>query len=215
MKKFSERIGASKVPKVIQMEGLSIPLRNSIWNFTVSLFSDRESGWWSPAEFFAQFFFKSPVDELPPYDIARRDWIKKRLYEMKWFEVYDFIEFLCIHFERLREYSSWDKTKLHVVFNRIFEEEMSGYRFIGGELVPVSSPAEVSERVYDLRCARQWVGEEKEIRQRHQPREVRRDRAAATQRASAHQARNGGPLRSVLRSAVRVAYGLPVAISAQ
>ncbi|HQO64288.1 MAG TPA: hypothetical protein PK528_11805, partial [Syntrophorhabdus sp.] len=68
MKRFSQRIGAAEVPTVIQLEGISDALRNSIWNYIHTLFDEGDSGWWRIAENSAQFFFKVPVDELPHYN---------------------------------------------------------------------------------------------------------------------------------------------------
>ncbi len=46
------------------------------------------------AKHVAQFFRKSPVDELPySRDYECRRWLKNYFYELKWYEVYDFIEF--------------------------------------------------------------------------------------------------------------------------
>ena len=144
MKRFSQRIGAIEAPSIIQLETMSDALRNSIWNFIVSLFDDGDSGWWRIAELSCQFFFKAPIDELPVYNIRRREWIKARLWGMRWYEVYDFAEFVADWYERARDYPQHRRDKIHTVFNRIFEEELSGYRFVGGELVPLSSPAEVA-----------------------------------------------------------------------
>jgi hypothetical protein len=143
MKRFSQRIGAVEASSIIQLDTMSDALRNSIWNFIVSLCDDGESGWWRIAELSCQFFFKAPVDELPPYNIRRREWIKARLWGMQWYEVYDYAEFVADWYERARDYPKHRRDKIHTVFNRIFEEELSGYRFVGGELVPLSSPAEV------------------------------------------------------------------------
>jgi hypothetical protein len=144
MKRFSERIGAVEAPTIIQLETMSDALRNSIWNCIVSLFDDGEAGWWRIAEHSSQFFFKLPVDELPAYNVRRREWLKARLFGMPWYEVYDYVEFVTDWYERSRDYPKFRRAQLQAVFNRIFEEELSGYRFVGGELVPLSSPAEVA-----------------------------------------------------------------------
>ncbi len=144
MKRFSQRIGAVETPSVIQLETMSDALRNSIWNFIVSLFSEGESGWWTIAESSSQFFFKLPVDELPDYNYRRQEWLKARIFEMHWYEVYDYVEFVVEWYPRSRVRQTYRKDQLHKVFNRIFEEELSGYRFVGEELVPLSSPAEVA-----------------------------------------------------------------------
>lgn len=144
MNKFSERIGAVEVPRIVQTDSISTPLRNSLWNFVVSLYNDGESGWWSIAEALAQFLFKLPVDELPVYNIRRREWIKERFYALKWYEVYDFAEFIARNHSKVCEHTRWHKESIERVLNTIFEQELSGYRFLGGELVPISNPAEAA-----------------------------------------------------------------------
>ena len=145
MKLFSQRIGAAEAPTTIQLEGVSDPLRNSIWNYIHALFQEGESGWWHIAEHSAQFFFKVPVDELQPYNYHRMEWIKHRLYAMAWYEINDFVEFVADWYERSFSYPKLRKAQIQAVFNHIFESELSGYRFIAGELAPISNPAEVSE----------------------------------------------------------------------
>lgn len=144
MKRFSQRIGAAETPSIIQLESISEALRNSIWNFIVSLFNEGDIGWWRIAELSSQFFFKLPVDELPTYDRRRHEWLKKQFYGMPWYKVYDYVEFVVEWYERSGVRQKFRVEQLHSVFNHLFEEELSGYRFVGGELVPLSSPAEVA-----------------------------------------------------------------------
>lgn len=144
MTRFSQRIGAVAAPSIIQLESISDQLRNSAWNLIVSFFGEGEMGWWRIAELSSQFYFKLPVDELPPYNHKRQEWIKKRFYAMTWYEVYDYIEFVVEWYELSGVRQKYRTEQLHKVFNRVLEEELSGYRFLGGELVPLSSPAEVA-----------------------------------------------------------------------
>jgi AbiJ N-terminal domain 4 len=143
MKRFSQRIGAVATPNIIQLESVSDELRNSIWNFIVSLFGEGDSGWWRISEQSAQFFFKTPVDELPVYNYDRQEWLKKRFYSLAWYEVYDYCEFIVEWYERTNVRQRYRSDQLALVFNKVYEEELSGYRFIGGELAPISSPSEV------------------------------------------------------------------------
>ncbi len=142
MKRFSERIGAVEANTVLQLNSMSDALRNSAWNFLYSIYSEGESGWWEPAEAFCQWFFKLPVDELPNYNIRRREWIKDKFYSLEWYLAYDFIEFAATYQGR-RRHTSFSIEEMHGVFNKIFETEHSGYRFLGGELTPISSSSEV------------------------------------------------------------------------
>ena len=143
IKRFSQRIGAVQTPSIIQLDTMSDALRNSIWNYLHSLFDNGEAGWRRITEISCQFFFKLPVDELPAYENKRREWIKTRLFGMQWYEVYDYVEFVTLWYERSRDYPKYRQAQIHGVLNRIFEEEFSGYRFVGNELIPLSSPAEV------------------------------------------------------------------------
>jgi AbiJ N-terminal domain 4 len=142
MSKFSERIGAVQATSVLQLDSISEPLRNSVWNFLHSIYCEGESGWWEPAEVLSQWFFKVPVDDLPTYNLRRRDWIRARFYELEWHQAYDFIEFMA-DYQGRRRHTEFTKDAMYRVFNKIFETEHSGYRFLGGELSPISSAAEV------------------------------------------------------------------------
>lgn len=144
MKRFSQRINAAEPPSIIQLESISDPLRNSIWNLVVSLFNEGESGWWRIAEISSQFFFKLPTDELPAYNLRRRGWLKKQFYELHWYEVYDYIEFVVEWYPKAVHHQKFRKDQLQSIFNRIFEDELSGYRFVNGELAPISSPVELA-----------------------------------------------------------------------
>ena len=127
---------------ILQLSSMSDALRNSVWNFLHSLYHTGESGWWEPAETLAQWFFKVPVDELPIYNDRRREWIKDKFYALEWHQAYDFIEFMALD-QGKRRFSDLNVEAMHRVFNKIFETEHSGYRFLGGELAPISSIAEV------------------------------------------------------------------------
>lgn len=144
MKKFSERIGAVEAPTILQLESVSTPLRNSIWNFLVSLFTEADYGWMTITKISCRFFYKLPVDELSNINYRRQEWLKKQFYNLQWYEVYDYIEFVVEWYDRSGVRQQFSKDQLHQIFNHIFEEELSGYRFVGGELAPISSQAEVS-----------------------------------------------------------------------
>jgi hypothetical protein len=145
MHKFSERLGFKEHVPTIQTDGMNDALRNSLWNFLNSLYESQHDYWKPAAKWSAQFFFKVPVDELPYQDYENRKWLKARFYNLKWYEVYDFIEFIVDNHERIIRYPSHNRTNLLEIFNIIFERELAGYRFISGVLAPISNPAETSE----------------------------------------------------------------------
>jgi hypothetical protein len=91
------------------------------------------------------FFLKVPVDELPYEDYECRRWLKDHFYKLKWYEVYDLIEFIVENHGQIIRYPEHQRDELEELFNIIFEQELSGYRFISGKLAPISSPAEIAE----------------------------------------------------------------------
>lgn len=145
MPRFSERLGFKELPVLLQMEGMSETLKNSIWNYTLSLFEQR-GDWLEGSLAIAQFFRRTPVDELPHYDIPCRNWTKEYFYGLDWFEAYDFVEFLSTKYSNIFPHKRVHQSKdLQEVFNFIFEKEHAGYRFVSGALVPISNSTETAE----------------------------------------------------------------------
>jgi AbiJ N-terminal domain 4 len=142
MPRFSERIGAVTASSVLQLDKMSDALRNSIWNVIHSVWSEGDHGWWEPAEALSQRFFKLPVDELSTYNLRRMEWIKKQFYGLPWYGAYDFMEYSA-KYQGSRRHTSFSTEKLHGIFNRVLEAERSGYRFVAGELSPISAGAEI------------------------------------------------------------------------
>ena len=66
MAKFSERIGITQKTKSIQVDKVSKELRNSIWNLFHNLYEGGNTNYWIiVSKHVAQFFRKTPIDELP------------------------------------------------------------------------------------------------------------------------------------------------------
>lgn len=149
MKRFSERIGAVSSPSVIQIDSMSEDLRNSLWNLFYSLYQDFNHDYWlSVAWFVARRFRKMPVDDLPGGNSNCREWLKKYFFSLKWYQAYDFLEFLIKNHRESCRISGMvihpiENDELMVAANVILEEELSGYRFVAGVLSPITTPVEV------------------------------------------------------------------------
>ena len=147
MKKFSEHIGSVKPNKTLLTDSISDELINSIWNYIFELYEDRKNNHWSRvAKTVAQFFLKTPVDELPGSNDGCRGWLRFHICELNWHELYDFIGFIVDHHEYMTqtpmrggshyilvkeiEYHRSKKTDLIRAFNYVFENELAGYRYI-------------------------------------------------------------------------------------
>lgn len=141
MQRFSQRVGAVEVPKVLQLDGMSAPLRNTIWNVLVSVFGQEDYAWDQVVSFLAQFFLKFPVDSIPTHNTYRH-WFKERYFQMPWHEVYDLTEFVAEHTDKLGRKTGWNADQFRLVLNKVFEDELSGYRFIAEQLAPIASEVE-------------------------------------------------------------------------
>ena len=143
MPRFSERVGAVEKQEALQVSSMSDSLRHTIWNLIFSLFEYDEAKWYSVTNFLAQFFLKFPADGIPTH-LSRREWLKNRFYEMRWHEVYDFVEFFSENVRSIDRYAGLDTGQLHKIFNKLLQEELSAYRFVDGTLAPIASQSEVN-----------------------------------------------------------------------
>lgn len=145
-KRFSERIGAKVPPKLLQLEGMSPELQNSLWNViheAVHHFS--RSNWVTLSRSAAFYFFRRPLDEVSSDDYIEMRFIKKSFLQMGWPEAYDFLEFVGESLEEAGGYGVMTSTEFHNLSNYVLEFELSGYRFIEGRLAPITTAVEMSE----------------------------------------------------------------------
>lgn len=148
MLRFSQRMGLTPVRDVVQTDAMDEVLRMSLWNVQVQCL-------WDEIRFDAnvlrgkglpyiygyrmwQDYFKQPLDTLP---WAWKD-LRKAVYDYisqcPWYEVYDFIEFLATNL--LLPASSPFVTRC----NAVLERELSGYRFVGTLIAPITSEQEIA-----------------------------------------------------------------------
>ena len=85
-------------------------------------------------------FFKLPIDSIPTYWWQIHDKIREIYSSLEWYEVYDFIEFIA---------NNYPDPKINEEFieecNKVLEEELSGYRFVGRKITPITAEEEISE----------------------------------------------------------------------
>ncbi len=142
--RFSQRMGKTPIPKVIQMDGMTDDLRAGLWNvllvegFGETVFpyvpnqvkpkiDQFSSALWAD-------FFKLPVDDRPNFIEVLVEKIRGYFFDCRWFEAYDFTEF-CVKY-----YGEGYAERV----NQILERELSGFRVIDGKLAPISSTEEVA-----------------------------------------------------------------------
>ncbi len=157
--KFSQRLGITPIKKVIQIDAIDDDLRNSLWSILTTCYWDKFDK--NKYDFVGQrtdyisgsnleslfkslwvYYFKKPIDTIPQrfYDYNGGFGIlREYFFNAKWHEVYDFIEFISSYgSDSERE----DFTKICNIF---FEMENSGYRFVDGKIIEISSSEEICE----------------------------------------------------------------------
>src|SRR3989338_5348157 len=99
--KFSQRIGKSPVKVDFQIESMNSELRTGLWNVcTTQVFNQISSATINHSGYHSFFlslwcnFFKEPVDAIDNYVPNTLKEIKTRFFRWKWYEVYDFLEFI-------------------------------------------------------------------------------------------------------------------------
>jgi hypothetical protein len=151
--KFSDRLGITSSTKKIQIDYIDDDLMNGLWNaLKINVFEPLENmnfGTYGSSEFRTlcealwHHFFKLPIDTIPHDNYDSNKYIRKWFFETaEWFEVYNLLEFITklntntLHF---------DKTLFITFCNTVLEREFSGYRFINGNIAPITNTYEIAE----------------------------------------------------------------------
>ena len=158
--RFSERLGIVTARNVIQLDDLDAPLRNSLWNLVqIHVFAplDREQWVNQKPEFHMiralwVHFFKRPLDEIQGYWPREKPIIREWFFGAKWFEVYDFVEFIAKGLQ-----GETEKRYLETA-NSYLAREMSAFRFVGDSLTRVTSAEELQAIQAGLQDARELPG---------------------------------------------------------
>ena len=170
--RFSQRIGITPIEKAIQISSIDKDLRNSLWSVLTSFYWDtfdkyqygnmgRRTDYISGSNLDILFtalwldYFKKPIDTIPRLYYDNQDGLavlRSYFFKADWYEVYDFIEFVSIHGpnENRKNFIS--------ACNDFFERENSGYRFIDGKIIEISSSDEVCEIEEAIRKSTPYFG---------------------------------------------------------
>lgn len=140
-------MGYKPVKDRIQLDSMDEELRVGLWNIyyiAVIKRGEPRSSYEGRSGFHAFYmrlwahYLKEPVDTLPlqHYEIAGA--IKSYFNNCKWYEVYDLIEFTARNLDRpfSEEFAE--------LINPVLKREVSGYRFISGQVVPISDQNEIT-----------------------------------------------------------------------
>ncbi len=149
MKRFSERHGFRPVKSMLQVDSMDDALLNSLWNaldihFLSKARNDNslsvlETERGLSAKLWLNYF-KVPLDDMPIIWGGVKEFIRNYFFKCPWFEVYDFIEFVASNYR----FDSQSKA-FRTTCNGFLETELSGYRFVGEQIVPITSEEEIAE----------------------------------------------------------------------
>ena len=137
---FAERNGF-EAPQVIQINTINSTLRNRLYN-AFRYFIDRTK--YSEAAYFSIIDCLGYVDNG---QAANRECVLKRFlfsgeHGGKWYTPYTIIELYMRHLQQFDEDKEWVR-QITEAFNRICEEERSGYRLVDGQFVPITNSGEL------------------------------------------------------------------------
>lgn len=154
MELFSQRKGIKPVKNTMQIESMDEDLRNRLWDALTIFYWDKAN-----RQFISEFrmfcpeikillkriwhsYYKQPIDTMN--DIWRRTYNEIRTYFFKceWNEVYDFIMFIANSYP---DKNNSVNPKFMEFCNFILKEELSAYRFVGGEITQITSEEEIAE----------------------------------------------------------------------
>ena len=144
--RFSQRYGFAKVRDKLQIESMDEGLKNRLWNRFEKYYIDQTEYLIFTIKYYD--FFTKIYDEffkyynLPPNDIIEVSYDLKKifLHKFKWYEIYDFIEYVAeIYYNK--EHSNQFRQEV----NKVLEEEMSGYRFVDNYIAPIIDEVEIKE----------------------------------------------------------------------
>jgi hypothetical protein len=148
MKWFSERKGLKKIRMEIQVESMDKALRNRLWNVFFPLYLDgigNYNDWrYHGVQTFVLRFWdeyrKLPTTSAPLLPREISSGIAEYFFSCEWGEIYDFLECVVAYFPD-EEYNQ----RLIQACNAVLESELSAYRFVGKQIVPITSEQEISE----------------------------------------------------------------------
>ena len=170
---FSRRMNITP-EKSIQVDSIDDELRNRIWN-VLSKYYFGDHGFDSLGGqkiisdvIYDGFFKRQTQDRYHPDDL------RNMFFNLKWNEVYDFLEFTLENIEHsntreLQEYLNLIRNQ-HIMIsqsanvdniqnqlNHVLEEESAGYRIINGMVTPLTNKGEISEIILAQQTGRQEI----------------------------------------------------------
>jgi hypothetical protein len=144
---FSQRKGLKTIKSIIQTESMDQDLRNGLWNCLIIYYWQHIDDYNYNSRYTTQDlikklwvnYFKSTIDSIPYNWSHILPGLRKYFFGCKWFEVYDFIEFISTEYDQADVNNDFMDS-----CNIVLERELSAYRFVGGKITQLTSEEEIS-----------------------------------------------------------------------
>jgi hypothetical protein len=152
MARFSERQGYKPIRDQIQKESVDKQTRTLLWNYLkIALWDEWEPyryGWTTHSEHVNQLmrrmwvhYFDASLDNLREFDPYEANGaygiIKRHFADGKWFEVYDFLEFV------VQNWAGDGADEIATGINTILEKQLCAFRFVGRQIAPITDEREL------------------------------------------------------------------------
>lgn len=137
MARFSERMGITPPRSAIQVDSMDDPLRNRIWSI-IYLMLDSRNNYMQESPRSGLYkalwinYFEYPIDTLPGRSGAANVKLREHFFGSEWWRAYNLLEFVLNNVS-----SSVATPRLVSRINEHLEQYLSGYRYVGDEIVPV------------------------------------------------------------------------------
>ena len=153
MARFSERYGYTQIERAFQRETMDVELRTALWNvLSICMWNkweDYDYGNTADSELIDVItkrlwfnYFKADLDKLPNFKNRYKgngayDIFKQHFFKCKWYEAYNFIEFLLQDRGTLLDEAAikW--------MNEVLETENAAYRIVGTEVIEITDTNEI------------------------------------------------------------------------
>jgi len=147
--RFSQRIGVTPIKDRIQKDDIDAPLRNALWDaLDICVWDKVQYGTYEEYlrksnlnGLFVRYwhFFLHKTHDTMPWRLAEAQAaIKIMFMGWPWHTVYDFIEFTA---QEMPDDLAGGFTKF---CNRVFDDHLSAYRFVDGQLVQITNDEEIA-----------------------------------------------------------------------
>lgn len=144
---FSQRYGYKKVRESFQIEEIDDELKTAIWNTmhytclngyynTMNYLFESDDELHGLCSMIWNNHLKNRANQFPTNSDVFKEKIEEYLFEIaEWYEIYDLLEYIAEN--------TVDAKTFKDEINLDLENEMSGYRFIGNKIIPITDELEL------------------------------------------------------------------------